>query len=110
MVCDNKDRCDVIKCLFVLLVLISILYAIYALEALRATVIETQLTLHTALTMAQERQKTDQSVCCSNTIPENSDMCSMVDVATAILDRFPRDKIAYSLVRFMSFLYGFTIT
>jgi hypothetical protein len=91
------------------LVVYCSVYAIISLWALHATVMETQLTLHTALTMAQQRHKTDQSVCYTNNSTSYHDICDMVDVATGILDRFPGNKVAYKLVNFMSFLYGFTI-
>jgi hypothetical protein len=101
-----KNCCVSITCVFVLFFSV---YATISLGTLHAVVTETQLTLHTALTMAQERHKIHPSVCYVNNTAGYNDMCSMIDVASDILDRFPDNKVAYKLVNFMSFLYGFTI-
>jgi hypothetical protein len=104
-----KPTCEVIQCVLVFLFLSCTVYANYSLWPLHDMVMEKQRTLHTVLTMANDRQKMNQSICHSNNTSENLDICSMVDVANGILDRFPDNKIAYRLVRFSSFLYGFTL-
>jgi hypothetical protein len=109
MGCASTPWCEFINCMLLLLLLICIVYANYTLGSLHAIVMETELTLHTVLTMAHERPKINQSICYSNNTTDNLDICSMVDVANGILDRFPDNKIAYKLVRVSSFLYGFTL-
>jgi hypothetical protein len=84
-------------------------YAIISLGTLRDALTETQLTLHTTLIMAQQRHKIHPSVCCDNSTTVDHGICNMIDVSNGILRRFPGDKVAYKLVNFMSFLYGFTI-